>query len=83
MKQAEFIKVICETADLQEEAAQKVWEGICEKMGEALANGHGFVIPHVGRMYVHNIRGTEERISFVHYMPSKELLAKLNRIEGS
>ena len=74
MKQTEFIKII------QEKDATAVWTAICEKMADSIANGHGFALSGVGRIYIRTTRVGDEFISFVNYSPDKNTLARLNKV---
>ena len=80
MKQTEFIKIIQEKTNLPEKDATAVWTAICEKMADSIANGHGFALSGVGRIYIRTTRVGDEFISFVNYSPDKNTLARLNKV---
>ena len=81
MKQQEFIDAIRSVSGLSEELSAMIWETICLKMADSIANGHGFGIPHIGRIYIRTHRVGSESINFINFQPSKEAIARLNHIE--
>lgn len=80
MKQTEFIKIIQDKANLPEKDAAAVWTAICDKMADSIANGHGFALSGVGRIYIRTTRVGGEFISFINYSPDKNTLARLNKV---
>ena len=80
MKQSEFVKVTQNNSSLSEEESYSVWCALCERMADSIADGHGFAIPKVGRIYIRTNRVADAEINFINYSPNKELLARLNKI---